>query len=95
MIMAERGFTLQDDAKLREVQVNIPGFTSRGDQLESFEIAKSRRVTNTRIHVERAIGRIKEYKITSDVHTTHILPHFNELFFIYCTFANFQDCLIS
>ena len=34
MIIAEREFTIQDDAKLRGVQLNIPAFTSRGEHLK-------------------------------------------------------------
>eukprot|EP00794_Sanderia_malayensis_P012557 gene12557-13843_t len=71
----------------------VPDF--KGEQLDPFEVAKSRKIANTRIHVERAIGRVKEYKITDEINTTHILPYFNEIFFICCMSANFQDVLIT
>ena len=75
------------------VKVNLPAYTNKREQLESFDIARSRRVSNTRIHVERAIGRIKEYRIASEVTATNILPHFNEMFFACYMLTNFQDVL--
>ena len=62
--------------------------------LEPQEVMESR-IASTRIHVERAIGRIKEFKILTHVQSTHTLPYVNEIFFVYATLTNFQEQLIK
>ena len=38
-----------------------------GDQFTEKELTTTRRIASLRIHVERAIGRIKNFKILTDV----------------------------
>jgi len=61
-IMADRGFLIRDLLALRGATVNIPPFSS-GTQLTISGVGKTRRIARARIHVERAIGRLKTYKI--------------------------------
>ena len=55
-VMADRGFTI--DA--RGVALNIPPMKTQ-HQFTSRELTVTRRIANLRIHVERAIGRIKNF----------------------------------
>ncbi|XP_039643561.1 uncharacterized protein LOC120550787 [Perca fluviatilis] len=64
-VMADRGFTIRDLLDERRVSLNIPAFTYRRNQLTNEETARTRRVPNVRIHVERAIQRLKVFKILS------------------------------
>ena len=57
-VMADRGLTITDMLDLRGVTLNIPP-TKVKDQLTPSELTTTRRIANLRIHVERAIGRIK------------------------------------
>ena len=59
-VMADRGFTITDMLNLRGVTLNIPP-TKVNDQLTPSELTTTRRIANLRIHVERAIGRIKNF----------------------------------
>jgi len=61
-IMADRGFLIRDLLALRGATVNIPPFAS-GKQLSMSGVNKTRRIARARIHVERAIGRLKRFKI--------------------------------
>lgn len=65
-IMADRGFMIRDLLALRGVTLNIPPF-SHGRQLSSFAVTKTRRIASARIHVERAIGRLKNFKFLQGV----------------------------
>lgn len=94
-LMAYRGFNIEDLNKPRGIKLNIPAFTNGRDQLEPHEVTQSRRISNTRIHVERAIGRVKEFKILTHVLTTFTLPYLNEIFFVCCMLTNFQEQLIK
>ena len=88
--MADRGFLIEDVLRPYGNHLNIPACTGGRNHLEPCEVTQSRRVASTRIHVERAIGRIKEFKIlthvqSTHVQTTHVLPHLNEIFYV-CTY---------
>ena len=57
-VMADRGFTIADMLDIRGVALNIPP-TKTQHQFTQRELTVTRRIANLRIHVERAIGRIK------------------------------------
>ena len=67
LILADRGFDIADDLALLGASISIPPFTKGKPQLSQREIEFSRQLSSIRIHVERAIGRMKNYKI---LHTT-------------------------
>ena len=62
-VMADRGFTISEDLFALRVKLNIPAFMKGGSQLTDEETTESRRITAVRIHVERAICRLKSFKI--------------------------------
>lgn len=61
-VMADRGFLVRDLLATRGVTLNIPPF-SHGKQLSIAATTKTRRIAKARIHVERAIGRLKTFKL--------------------------------
>ena len=64
--MADRGFLIEDDLASRNIRLHIPSFLGRDRvQLSAGEVTQTRRIAEARIHVERAIRRIKEFKILS------------------------------
>ena len=97
MLMADRGFTIEDITKPLGVELNLPDFTRKGQgqQLSPYEVAHSRRIAHVRVHVERAIGRIKEYKILTQINSTHLLPDLNKIFYICCILSNLHNELIK
>ena len=62
-IMADRGFTIKVRLKELNIELNIPPFLDGRSQLPAQEIQLGRKIASLRIHVERAIGRIKTYSI--------------------------------
>ncbi|KAG0445657.1 hypothetical protein HPB47_004672, partial [Ixodes persulcatus] len=62
-IMADRGFSLEAHLEARGIKMNVPAFTKGKPQLSESEVTKTRRIASVRIHVERAINRIKTYRI--------------------------------
>ena len=59
-ILADRGFTLQDDfATICSTELIIPAFTKGKRQLSAMEVETSRSMAAVRIHVERVIGLMK------------------------------------
>ena len=60
-IMVDQGFTVKDMLETLGIDLNIPPFLDGRQQLPYEEIEAGRKIASLRIHVERAIGRIKKY----------------------------------
>ena len=65
-IMADRGFDIEADIP-SGVLLNIPPFLDGQPQLSAEDEAKTRKIASVRVHVERAIARIKNYRILRQV----------------------------
>ena len=63
LVLADRGFDITDDLALVGAQLAIPPFTNGKSQLTQEEVDSARALSHVHIHVERAIGRIKNFKI--------------------------------
>ena len=63
LVFTDRGFDISDDLTMVGASLAIPPFTKGKPQLSQQEVEFSQRLSSVRIHVERAIGRMKNYKI--------------------------------
>lgn len=64
VLLADRGFDIQESVGLYCATVKIPAFTKGKMQLSGIEVEQTRQIANVRIHVERVIGNIrKKYSI--------------------------------
>ena len=62
-IMADRGFTIKDLLAAVGADLNLPPFLQGKSQLSADEVKEGRSIASLRIHVERAIGRMKHFQI--------------------------------
>ena len=92
--MTDRGFLIDELTKPHRMQLYMPDFTVKGEQLSPYQFAHSRRISNIRIHVERAIGRIIGHKILSQINSIHLLPQLNEIFYMCCMLSNSDEVLL-
>ena len=60
--MADKGFDIQNDLPAG-ASFNIPPFLRNKDHLSLSEEQETRHIASLRIHVERAIERIKTFRI--------------------------------
>ena len=60
VVIADRGFTCDDYARMALAEVKTPPFTKGKKQLEKVEVDWSRELSIVRIHVERVIGILKQ-----------------------------------
>ena len=63
LILADRRFDITEDLALHGSTLAIPPFTKGKKQLSQREVETARELSRVRIHIERAIGRIKHYRI--------------------------------
>lgn len=66
-VMADRGFTIGKELFSLHVGHTIPSFLRGRKQLREKEDVESRRIASVRIHVERAIRRMKSYRILKSI----------------------------
>ena len=62
-MLADHGFDIADDLALVGASLAIPAFTRGKPQLSQREVEISRALSRVCIHVERAIGRMKNFKV--------------------------------
>ena len=63
IILADRGFTINSELLMLKAKLHIPLPSSGVEQQKTTDVAKTRKIANARIHVERAIGRMKWFAI--------------------------------
>jgi hypothetical protein len=93
-VMADKGFTIQDLLPLGTT-LNIPPFLGQNSQMGAEDVIRTQQIASVRIHVERAINRIKNYKIWSGVVPLSSFGLVNQMWSICAFLCNAQDKLIS
>ena len=93
-VMADKGFTIQDLLPLG-VSLNIPPFLGTDVQMSQEDIIKTQQIASVRIHIERAINRIKNYQIWNGVVPLSLIGVVNQMWSVCAFLCNAQDPLIS
>lgn len=93
-IMADRGFVIRDALALRGATLNIPPFT-KGGRLSNVAVTKTRRIARARIHVERAIGRLKCFRILDGVIPLSLRKRMDEIFIVCACLCNMDKPLVK
>ena len=94
-VMADRGFTIGEDMCSRRVKLNIPAFMKGRSQLSEQETIDSRRIAAERIHVERAIMRVKSYRLLNTKYSIKSLRNANKTVRVVVGLCNMRDSLIK
>ena len=92
-IMADRGFTI-DDILPVGVSLNVPPRLNNTGQLTESEHSFTRRIASVRIHVERAMERVKNYNILHDIPNT-MHNSIDQIFFVCAMLTNFLPPLVE
>ena len=59
IVLADRGFDIEDSVAIYGASLKLPAFTRGKDQLSADDVERTRRIANVRIHVERVIGLVR------------------------------------
>lgn len=98
--MADRGFLINDMLLQRGAYLNMPPFTracnhGKGRYLTSNEIKQSKNIASLRIHVERAIQRLKSYQFLSGTMYINSISVANQALKLSANFCNFMKPLVK
>ncbi|XP_006819862.1 uncharacterized protein LOC102808184 [Saccoglossus kowalevskii] len=92
-VMADRGFEIKGILPAG-VDLNIPPFKGTRAQLTAREVQDTMDIASVRIHVERAIGRIKNYHILDGVIPLTLAKVTNQIFTVCSYLTNFHSQLL-
>ncbi|XP_056098360.1 uncharacterized protein LOC130099653 [Rhinichthys klamathensis goyatoka] len=93
-ILADRGFTIRDELATRGATLKIPHFTKGRKQLSAQEVDTSRRLSNVRIHIERVIGRWKNFKILTTVIPLTQVDLLDDMVIVCGALTNLCKCIV-
>ena len=93
-IMVDRGFDIKDIVP-EGVTVNMPPFLAGRNQLTAAETEETMTIASVRIHVERAIGRIKTYHILDGNLPNTLSPYATQIATVCGLLTNFLPPLLT
>lgn len=93
-VMADRGFIIRDLLALRGATLNIPPF-AMGQQLTPNAVTKTRRIAQARIHVERAIGRLRNFKLFEQPIPLCSKSIIDQALIVCCALCNLDQALVQ
>ena len=93
-VMADKGFTVEDLLPLG-VTLNIPPFLGSNSQMTAEDVIKTQEIASVRIHVERAINKIKNFHLWDSVVPLSLFGVVNQMWSVCAFLCNIQDPLIS
>ena len=81
VILADKGFLVEEELKAREATLKQPSFVKKGQQLHPTEVEQSREFARVRIHVERVICVLREkFNICVDTAQISAISKQNDLY---------------
>lgn len=99
-VMADRGFTIRDLCTAKGATLNIPPFThkvswGKGKRLNAAQVKTTKAIASLRIHVERAIERLKNWKLLSQTMPVNLTPLANQMVVVAAALCNFLPPLVK
>ena len=90
--LADKGFTISDLLPLG-ASLNLPPFLGGSDQMPAEDVVKTKEIASLRIHIERAINKIK--KLWDRVIPLHQIGVVNQMWAVCAFLCNAQPNIIS
>ena len=95
LIMADRGFTIKEDLMVRGATLEIPPPSSGLEQMSKDKVNVTKKIANARIHVERAIGRMKVFSILKKTLPITLVPLIDDILVVCAGISNLLPPLVQ
>jgi hypothetical protein len=86
VIMADRGFPIQNLLLPMRATLVIPPAGKGQEQMPAEDVARTKQVANLRIHVERAINRVKWFDIFAGTLPITLAPLLDDITIVFAIF---------
>ena len=94
-VMVDTGFDIQDYLAKYGVTLNIPAFLKGSSQFSVQETQHNKKIATLKIHVERGIERIKNWRIFDNCLPICLASVASAIYFVVGGLTNFQPPLID
>ena len=92
--MADKGFSISDLLVSKGSRLVIPPFLRDKDRVSKKNCTTTSNVAKARIHVERAIARIKDFRIFNGAFPVTLKDQLDDIFTICCALTNLDPALV-
>ena len=93
-VLADRGFNIQELLLYKHVRLVIPPYLKGKKQLTTAEDKQTKQVANARIHVERVIGRMKDFHIMRSELPLDMFDLFDHIVGVVAALLNLQPPIV-
>lgn len=76
------------------LRVNIPPFAQANKQMSASDVTTTKKIAAHRVHVERAIAKVKKFKIVSGRIPNIRLGNINQIWYVVNMLSNFQPSIL-
>lgn len=95
-VMADKGFDIAYELMCIGVKLNVPPkLKCANSQMSKAHVITTRKIASLRIHVERAIQRIKVYRLLSSVVPLSLTHNIEHVWGVCCALSLFQPPLVT
>ena len=94
LVMADRGFTIQNMLQKKRAHLNIPPFLMGRSVFTVEEEARTKVIAKCRIHVERVIERLKKFRIIKNVMPSNEAGIVSQIVFVLSVLVNHQQPVV-
>lgn len=93
-VMADKGFLIKQELEDMGLQLNIPPFLKDKPRFSVFENIQTHTIAHHRIHVERAIAKVRKFSIFEKRINIRSAGQMNQIWTACCLLSNFQDPIL-
>lgn len=95
LYMADRGFNIKEDLLMKKAELLIPPGARGREQLSEKDVTITKVIANLRIHVERAIERLRRFSILKGTIPLSLLPLTDDIIRTCAGLCNLLDPLVK
>lgn len=94
-VMTDKGFDIGDELKKVNLRLNIPPFLANQSAFSEGDVIKTQTVAQHRIHIERAIGKVRRFQIFSSEIPVTMFGIINQIWTVCSMLSNFIEPILD